>query len=229
MRRSEINRIMQETIDFTKRQNFHFPPFAFYTPDQWKILGHEYDEIRDNRLGWDITDFGSGDFYREGLMMFTLRSGACRKPEYFKRYAEKIMVVREGQLTPFHMHNEYIEDIINRGGGNLCVQLYNGSADGTRLDTDVRISRDGCNTMAPAGTVLVLMPGESISFDVRTYHAFWGQEGHGDVLLIEIAMSTELPDDNIFFEPKKRFPPIEEDVRPLHLLSSEYPDAPDCG
>jgi D-lyxose ketol-isomerase len=226
MKRSEINRIMQETISFAKRQHFILPPFAFFTPEYWKTLGHEYDEIRDNKLGWDITDFGSCDFYQEGLVMFTLRSGACRKPQYFKRYAEKLMVARELQVTPLHMHNEYIEDIINRGGGNLCVQLYKGSPDGTRLDDDVQVSRDGCNTTAPAGTVLSLAPGESISFDVHTYHAFWGEGGFGDVLLIEIAMSTPLPDDSIFYEPKKRFPPIEEDEPPLYLLSSEYPEAP---
>ncbi len=223
MKRSEINRIMRETIAFANTQNFHFPPFAFFSPEKWKSLGHEYDEIRDNLLGWDITDFGSGNFGKEGLMMFTLRSGACRNPRYFKRYAEKFMKVQEGQVTPLHMHNEYIEDIINRGGGELCVQLFNGTSDGSRLDTDVRISRDGYNIFAPSGTVITLKPGESISLDVRTYHTFWGKEGTGDVMLIEIAMSTTLPNDNLFYESKKRFPPIEEDEQPLYLLLSEYP------
>ncbi len=85
---------------------------------------------------------------------------------------------------------------------------------------------DGCNTTAPAGAILELSRGESLSFDVLTYHAFWGQEGAGDVLLTEIAMSTPLPNDNIFYEPKKRFPPAEEDEEPLYLLCGEYPDAP---
>lgn len=227
MRRSEVNRTIRQAIAFAAEKGFPLPPFAAFTPAQWRSLGHEYDEIRDNKLGWDITDFGSGDFEREGLVMCTLRSGACRSnPAYFKRYAEKMMVVREGQLTPFHMHHEYIEDIINRGGGRLVVQLYNAAPDGTRLDTDVRVSSDGRNVMMPAGTKVVLGPGESISFPVHTYHAFWGEPGSGDILLTEIAMATPIPDDSIFLEPKKRFPPIEEDEEPEFLLISEYPPAP---
>ena len=226
MKRSQINRIIEDAIDFAGRHRFPLPPFATFTTERWAGLGHEYDEIRDNKLGWDITDFGSGDFLREGLVMCTLRSGACRKsPAYFKRYSEKLMIVREGQLTPLHMHHEYIEDIINRGGGELCVQLYNASPEGERQETPVRISTDGRNYLAPAGTILTLAPGESISFDRHTYHCFWGKEGTGDILLCEIAMSTPIPDDSIFFEPKRRFPPVTEDEPARFLLSSEYPAA----
>lgn len=60
---------------------------------------------------------------------------------------------------------------------------------------------------------------------MRTYHTFWGKEGTGEVLLIEIATSTPLTNDNIFYEPKKRFPPIEEDEASMYLLLSEYPEA----
>lgn len=35
----------------------------------------EYDEIRDNMLGWDITDFGLGDFEHTGFSLITLRNG----------------------------------------------------------------------------------------------------------------------------------------------------------
>ena len=89
----------------------------------------------------------------------------------------------------------------------------------------MRISTDGRNYLAPAGTILTLAPGESISFDRHTYHCFWGKEGTGDILLCEIAMSTPIPDDSIFFEPKRRFPPVTEDEPARFLLSSEYPAA----
>ena len=37
------------------------------TPEEWKTKGHEFDEIRDNMLGWDITDYGMGDFDKYGF------------------------------------------------------------------------------------------------------------------------------------------------------------------
>jgi D-lyxose ketol-isomerase len=42
-----------------------------------QIIGnHEAaSKVINNMLGWDITDFGSGNFYRRGLFLFTLRNG----------------------------------------------------------------------------------------------------------------------------------------------------------
>lgn len=34
---------------------------------EWAEKGDEIREIRDNMLGWDITDFGQGDFEKTGL------------------------------------------------------------------------------------------------------------------------------------------------------------------
>ena len=36
------------------------PPFRHFTPEQQKSVGHEYDEVRDCMLGWDIPDYGLG-------------------------------------------------------------------------------------------------------------------------------------------------------------------------
>ena len=72
-------------------------------------------------MGWDVTDFGSGDFAARGLLLLCTRNGiqgqAGERP-----YAEKLMVVRDGQETPFHFHVK-AEDIINRGGGDLVVEV----------------------------------------------------------------------------------------------------------
>ena len=75
MKRSELNAIMRDAVAFIDEMNFKLPPFAFWTPEDWKDKGKEYDEIRDNMLGWDITDFGYGDYKKIGLLMFTLRNG----------------------------------------------------------------------------------------------------------------------------------------------------------
>ncbi|NLO74493.1 MAG: D-lyxose/D-mannose family sugar isomerase, partial [candidate division WS1 bacterium] len=58
MKRSEINQIIREGLEFCQEMKFCLPPFALWTPEDWTTRGHEYDEIRDNMLGWDVTDHG---------------------------------------------------------------------------------------------------------------------------------------------------------------------------
>ena len=62
MKRSEINKIMRESLEFLKEMHFFLPPFATWTPEDWKNKGPECGEIIEQQLGWDITDFGSGVF-----------------------------------------------------------------------------------------------------------------------------------------------------------------------
>ena len=75
MKRSEINKIINETIDYMKGRDFPLPPFAYWGKKDWENAGNEYQEIVDNMLGWDITDFGTGDFEHYGLTVFTFRNG----------------------------------------------------------------------------------------------------------------------------------------------------------
>ena len=86
MKRSEINKLMRESVEFLDQMNFKLPPFAFWSPEEWAAKGHEFDEIRDNMLGWDITDFGSGDFNHTGLFLFTLRNGNSANGKYTKPF-----------------------------------------------------------------------------------------------------------------------------------------------
>jgi len=225
MKRSQINQIMREAAAFIGEHRFRLPGFAFWGRAEWADKGAQYDEIRDNMLGWDITDFGSGDFTRRGLLMFTLRNGNFSDPKYVKPYAEKLLIVREGQETPYHFHWSKMEDIINRGGGNLQVKVYNHAPD-ERLDEagDVCVSMDGRNYAVPAGTVLTLTPGESISLPAGMYHSFWGEAGRGTVLVGEVSKVNDDRVDNRFLEAVGRFPDIEEDEEPLYLMSKDYSD-----
>lgn len=225
MKRSEINNILRESIDFIKGQGFNLPPFAFFTPDEWQNKGHEYDEIRRNMLGWDITDYGHGDFAKIGLFLFTLRNGNLSDESNKKTYAEKLLISDEDQYSPMHFHWHKMEDIINRGGGNLMVEVYNATDDDRLADTDVIVNLDGCVKTVPAGTVLRLTPGESITLPSRQYHAFWAEKGHGKVLIGEVSMVNDDNTDNRFYETQGRFPVIEEDEAPLYLLCNEYPEA----
>ena len=223
MKRSEINAIMREADTFIKAQGFYLPPFAYWTAEDWATQADEVCEIVDNQLGWDITDFGMGDYEKYGLFLFTLRNGNPKNWETMqgKLYAEKIMVVGVDQITPLHFHWRKMEDIINRGGGKLVVQLYNSTAEEGLADSDVTVSTDGVRRVVKAGDLVVLSPGESITLLPRCYHRFWGAESR--VLIGEVSMVNDDNADNRFYEPIGRFPAIEEDEPPLHLLCNDYP------
>lgn len=225
MKRSEINALMRESLAFLEANSFRLPPFAFWSQEEWASKGTEADEIRACRLGWDLTDFGLGDFHKTGLILFTIRNGHPSDATYPKRYCEKMMIVEEGQVTPMHFHWQKSEDIINRGGGNLLVQLFNAMPDETLADSDVTVSVDGVRRTVKAGTTVCLAPGESITLCDHLYHKFWGEPGKGTVLVGEVSAVNDDEKDNRFLDPIGRFPKIEEDEPPLYLLCSEYPKA----
>ncbi|TFG19537.1 MAG: D-lyxose/D-mannose family sugar isomerase, partial [Promethearchaeota archaeon] len=159
MKRSEINTLMKQAVKFLENQKFYLPQFAYWSLENWKSKGEEIREILTNQLGWDITDFGSGDFNKKGLILFTVRNGNLKDLDTGgKNYCEKVMIVRENQLTPMHYHFQKNEDIINRGGGNLLVQLYNPTEDSQLADTPVTVSMDGIKKTFDAGTIVKLEP-----------------------------------------------------------------------
>lgn len=223
MKRSEINQAMKNALELFKEYKIALPPFVLWTPEEWKTKGEEVAEIKDNMLGWDITDFGCGDFKKSGLLLITTRNGNQKNAEkYPKPYAEKLMVVEENQVTPMHFHRYKMEDIINRGGGNLLIKLYASSEDEGLSDKDVEIVMDGVKKTFPAGSIIRLTPGESITFTQGIYHRFWGEEGKGTVLVGEVSMCNDDTNDNRFYDEVGRFPKIEEDEKPLYLLCNEY-------
>ncbi|MBN1811561.1 MAG: D-lyxose/D-mannose family sugar isomerase [Anaerolineae bacterium] len=222
MKRSEINSIMCQADAFIHERGFYLPPFAYWTPEEWRAKGEEVREIVENGLGWDITDFGKGDYEKYGLFLFTIRNG---NPDNWqtmqgKLYAEKIMIVGVDQETPMHFHWSKSEDIINRGGGKLVIQLYNATPDEDLAETDVTVSTDGVERVVRAGDTVVLSPGESITLPTRLYHKFWGAESR--VLVGEVSMVNDDRTDNCFHEPTGRFPEIAEDEPPLYLLCNDY-------
>ncbi len=225
MKRSEINRAMKEALDFAAQYRFALPGFARWTPGDWKNKGHEYDEIRDNMLGWDITDFGKGDFKKYGLLMFTIRNGNFNNPKYTKTYAEKLLVSEEGQITPYHFHWKKMEDIINRGGGTLIIKCYNSGPDMGMLDTPVTIYMDGRAFEVPAGQEVRVGTGESITLPTGQYHSFWAEGSK--VLIGEVSRVNDDTVDNHFYETVGRFPEIDEDEEALYLMGNEYPVAID--
>ncbi len=157
MKRSKINMVIKEMETLIRKHGFEIPPFCSWTPEDWQTKGHEYDEIRDNMLGWDITDYGLGRFDEVGFALITIRNGNVKDKRYPKPYAEKLLMVNEGQTAPMHFHWNKMEDIINRGGGNVLITVYNSTEDGEFADTDVTVHSDGRTYTVPAGTSPVLL------------------------------------------------------------------------
>ena len=222
MKRSEINAILRDVDAFLRLSGFHLPPFAGWTLEEWQSKREVAREILDCRLGWDVTDFGKGDFRRIGLAVFTLRNG---RPENLathlgKTYGEKILIVDPGQVTPLHFHRIKMEDIINRGGGSLVVQMYNSTPDEHLANSDVVIMTDGLTRTVPAGGTVSLAPGESITIPQYCYHAFWAKESR--TLVGEVSLVNDDTTDNRFYEELARFSHVEEDDAPFRLLVSDY-------
>jgi hypothetical protein len=225
MKRSAVNRYIAEAAAFFAENKFILPPYAHWPPKAWASLGAKSEGFRSQRLGWDVTDFGSGDFFRKGLTLFTLRNGSPPGINPGKCYAEKIMLVRANQVTPFHYHARKTEDIINRGGsgaGSLAVHLYHrNEADGF-ADRRVQAICDGVSREVEAGGMVVLGPGESITLPPYLYHSFYAVGGFA--LIGEVSSFNDDESDNYFYKKTVRYVGIEEDEPPLRLLCTEYPE-----
>lgn len=226
MKRSEINAYIREAKELFESISFKLPPFGLWSADEWKTKGHEADEIRDNQLGWDLTDYGEGKYAELGLLLFTIRNGNYHhRDTYPKGYAEKIMIVKENQICPMHFHWKKREDIINRGGGNLVIELYLADSNDELSDSPFTVTVDGVARKCMPGEKVILTPGESICLEPRLYHKFYGEGEKGTVIVGEVSDVNDDDNDNRFLKPLKRFPKIVEDEPPVHLLCNEYPSA----
>ncbi|MEO0912745.1 MAG: D-lyxose/D-mannose family sugar isomerase, partial [Pseudomonadota bacterium] len=126
MKRSVVNEILAESDAFIRSFGYVMPPFAYHSPEALKAaVESDSPSILANRLGWDITDYGQGKFEELGLFLFTVRNGSADDLSKGKGmlYAEKIMISRQDQLSPMHTHVIKAEDIINRGGATLVIEL----------------------------------------------------------------------------------------------------------
>ena len=223
MKRSRINEIMAEADEMIRSYGFVLPPWAYWTPEEFKARAADAQAVIDARCGWDITDYGAGRYDEMGLFLFTLRNGRLADLQRGGGmcYAEKLLISKQDQLSPMHTHVIKAEDIINRGGATLVVELF-GSDDkgGFAEDVGGAVWCDGIRREFAPGEKLRLAPGESVTLRPGDWHAFWGDGG--DVLIGEVSTVNDDETDNVFLEPIGRFSEIEEDEAPLHLLVSDY-------
>ena len=223
MKRSRINEIMADADEMIRSHGFSLPPFAYWTPDEFRARAAEAQHVIDTRCGWDITDYGAGRYAELGLFLFTLRNGLLSDLQRGGGmcYAEKLLISRQDQLSPMHTHVIKAEDIINRGGATLVIELFGSDdAGGFAEDGGGVVWCDGIRLDYAPGQKLRLAPGESVTLRPGDWHAFWGEGG--DVLIGEVSTVNDDETDNIFREPIGRFSTIEEDTAPTHLLVSDY-------
>ena len=109
-----------------------------------------------------------GDFDKMGFSLITIRNGHQKMTDkYPKVYAEKLLFLKEGQYSPNHFHWFKTEDIINRGGGNVLIRVYNSHPKETiDYESDVIVNTDGYIRTVPAGTQIRLPPGERSSISL---------------------------------------------------------------
>jgi hypothetical protein len=223
MKRSRVNEIMAAADEMIRQYGFVLPPFAYWSPEEFRAKRAVAANVISARCGWDITDYGDGRFDEMGLFLFTLRNGRLADLQRGGGmcYAEKLLISRQDQLSPMHTHVIKAEDIINRGGATLVVELF-GSDDAGRFaeDRGGQVFCDGIARRYGPGEKLRLAPGESVTLMPGDWHAFWGEGG--DVLIGEVSTVNDDLTDNIFVQPIGRFARIEEDVPPTHLLVSDY-------
>lgn len=222
MKRSEIQEAVAWAKDFLSRNGFSLPMFADWSVEEWKARRNEAETIIRTMRGWDVTTFGHDDFSVMGAVLFTIRNGlpdgTCGCP-----YAEKLIMMKEGQVLPNHYHSQKTEDIINRGGGVLMIKVWNSLPDGSVDRTgDVRILTDGIESFVTAGAEVEILRGNSMTIYPGLYHQFSPKPGCGDLIIGEVSSVNDDRTDNYFEIPRPRFVPVEEDCPVTVLLCNEY-------
>lgn len=225
MKRSLINRTIDDVIKFLEERGMKLPRFGYFHTDDWKKLKfEEWQEVFDLELGWDVSDFGGTDWKSCGCTLFTLRNGSIApglSAKYPNPYAEKMLFVGQDQELPYHFHRHKMEDIINRGGGDLMIQIYKSDAE-EALDktTLVPLTIDGQKKLYKPGEVLCLKPGSGIRVNPLDYHRFWAEKA--PVMAWEVSKTNDDHTDNRFLEVRDRFSKVDEDEPARYILCNEY-------
>jgi D-lyxose ketol-isomerase len=222
MQRSHVNALVGEAERLFAEVGLALPPWAHWSPAEWAAHPEAAAYCRRRQMGWDVTDFGTGDFARKGLLLICVRNGLVGQ-DGERSYAEKLLVLREGQEAPYHFHRYKMEDIIVRGGGNLVVQVLDTDESGAALDRPVTVRIDAERRNVAARAPILLRHGQSITLPPGQAHRLTAEPGHGTVVLGEVSRVNDDLTDNFFFEPTARLAPVEEDEPARYSLWSELP------
>lgn len=225
LKRSEINRAIENANKALAEIKFFLPKFGYWTIDDWKKNKESIGTIKEVMQGWDVTDFGTDDFTNVGAVLFTIRNGNLYNSKIGVPYCEKVIVFddKEKQVIPLHAHKMKTEDIINRGNGIMEIELFNSKADGSMdYDSPVHVFMDSIEYTLQPGEIVEVLPGNSITLTPGLFHRFGCKKGAGKLVVGEVSKINDDNDDNVFAEKQKRFSDIVEDEEAKYLLVNEY-------
>ncbi|MDB0033661.1 D-lyxose/D-mannose family sugar isomerase [Alphaproteobacteria bacterium] len=220
MKRSEINQAIIEAKKMMENYSWVLPQWGYWSKEDYINEPSVSKYLKDHQMGWDVTDFGKGLFNEQGITLFCIRNGIQGNAQD-KPYAEKLLFMREGQEIPFHSHKVKLEDIINRGGGDLVIEFVMVNEHLKEKNENINILVDGVQVEVEPHEPLILKRGQSVTVERNIYHKFYAVKGTGMVMAGEVSQVNDDNNDNYFLEPVGRFTQIEEDEQPIHPLWNE--------
>lgn len=187
IKRSQINQAIKDATSCFLNNGWALPPYP----------------------KWDVTDFGLGDFTKNGLVLINLAEE--------DEYCEKLMYAKKNMTTPAHCHTKKKEDIIVRTG-KLVVQLWKDKPGKNQKEFSVQIT--GTMKKVSSGEIIELVAGERITLTPRVYHKFYPLSE--ECTLGEISTANDDLNDNFYVNNKiGRYSDIEEDEPLLVKLIGE--------
>ena len=220
MKRSEINKAIQTAKEMMEKYSWTLPHWAYWSKSEYENKSELREYLNNHQMGWDVTDFGKGIFNEQGITLFCIRNGIQGNAND-KPYAEKLLFMQEGQEIPFHSHKIKLEDIINRGGGDLAIEFLEVNDEDQELSNKIAVLVDGEKILLDPYEPLILKKGQSVTVERNIFHRFYAVKGSGMVMAGEVSQVNDDNYDNYFLEPVGRFSEIQEDEPPLHPLWNE--------
>tara|TARA_E500000178_G_scaffold84009_1_gene82427 strand:- start:158 stop:823 length:666 start_codon:yes stop_codon:yes gene_type:complete len=220
MKRSEINQAIIEAKKMMENYSWVLPQWGYWSKEDYINEPSVSKYLKDHQMGWDVTDFGKGFFNQQGITLFCIRNGIQGNAQD-KPYAEKLLFMREGQEIPFHSHKVKLEDIINRGGGDLAIEFVMVDEHLKEKNQKINILVDGIQIEVAPYEPLILKRGQSVTVKRNVYHKFYAVKGTGMVMAGEVSQVNDDNNDNYFLEAVGRFTKIDEDEKEVHPLWNE--------
>ena len=203
-----------------EKYSWTLPSWAYWSKSEYENKSELREYLNKHQMGWDVTDFGKGIFHEQGITLFCIRNGIQGNVND-KPYAEKLLFMQEGQEIPFHSHKIKLEDIINRGGGDLAIEFLEVDEKGQEFSNKINVLVDGEKILLDPHEPLILKRGQSVTVERNIFHRFYAVRGSGMVMAGEVSQVNDDNNDNYFLEPVGRFSEIQEDELPLHPLWNE--------
>ena len=220
MKRSEINFAIHKAKLIMEEYSWTLPIWGYWTKKEYEENPKIRKYLKEHQMGWDVTDFGKGMFKQQGITLFCIRNG-IQGNNGDKPYAEKLLFMYEGQEIPYHSHKVKLEDIINRGGGDLALEFIEVDNNLQEINNDILVSVDGEDKTIKPHEPLILKRGQSVTVERNIYHKFYAAKGTGMVMAGEVSQVNDDNNDNYFLETVGRFSKIEEDEEAIHPLWNE--------